>query len=192
MTATLSGPAVAARIRNAFPGAVVDEQPGWVTVAAGQIVEIARFLRDDTELDCKYITSLTAVDWVDHFEIVYHLSSLARNEILVLKARADHESPVVPSVSGIWEGANLQEREVFDLMGVTFSGHPKLARVFLWEGFPGHPLRKDFLGLPGGFRPGLPRFPYEVPDGQPGYAHLAGGEASAASQAADPAGEKAP
>ena len=61
---------------------------------------------------------------------------------------------VVPSVTSVWQGANLQEREAFDLMGISFRGHPDLKRIFLWEGFPGHPLRKDFLSMPGGYKPG--------------------------------------
>src|SRR5688572_28511695 len=116
-----------------------------VTVPAERVHEVALFMRDDTELDCKYLNSLTAVDWTDHFEVVYHLGSLAQNTLLVLRARASHEAPVVPTVSDVWMGANLQEREAFDLMGIVFSDHPAMRRIFLWEGFPGHPLRKDFL-----------------------------------------------
>jgi NADH-quinone oxidoreductase subunit C len=169
MTTAISGLSVADRLNAALPGVVIDSEEGSVTVPAERVLEAALFLRDDTELDCKYLNSLTAVDWVDHFEVVYHLSSLAKNHLLVLKARAGHENPVVPSVSSIWLGANLQEREAFDLMGIVFSGHPSMKRIFLWEGFPGHPLRKDFLALPGGFKPGLQRFPYEFPEGQRSY-----------------------
>ena len=63
-----------------------------------------------------------------------------------------------------WRGARLQEREVYDLLGIRFAGHPTLKRLMLWEGFPGHPLRKDFMSLPGGFKPGLQRFPKEDPN----------------------------
>jgi NADH:ubiquinone oxidoreductase subunit C len=82
----------------------------------------------------------------------------------VLKVEADHESPEVPSVVSVWLGAHLQEREAYDLLGIRFAGHPDMKRIFLWEGFPGHPLRKDFLELPGGFHPGLSRFPNQEPD----------------------------
>src|SRR5262249_23241241 len=158
---------------SAFPTAVIDVDEVAATVAASEVVPVATFLRDDPEMDCKYLNSLTAVDWLDHFEVVYHLSSLAKNHILCLKARASHETPLVPSLIGVWQGADLQEREAFDLMGVSFSGHPRLRRIFLWEGFPGHPLRKDFLALPGGFKPGLQRFPFEFPEGQRAYPSLA-------------------
>ena len=169
MTESLSGRTVAARIRSAFPQAVVAEDNVSVTVGVADIVRIAGFLRDDPDLDCKYLTSLTAVDWLDHFEVVYHLSSLAKNHILCLKVQADHDEPEVPSLLDVWQGADLQEREAFDLMGITFTGHPRMRRVFLWDGFPGHPLRKDFLALPGGFKPGLQRFPFEFPTGENEY-----------------------
>src|SRR5207253_4670333 len=108
----------------------------------------------------------------DYFDIVYEVSSLAKNQMARVKARADHNDPVVPSLIGVWQGADLQEREAYDLMGVSFSGHPRMRRVFLWEGFPGHPLRKDFLALPGGFKPGLQRFPFEFPSGEREYPYL--------------------
>jgi hypothetical protein len=97
---------------------------------------------------------------------------MAKNHSLTVKARANHDRPVVQSVIGVWSGANLQEREAYDLMGVLFEGHPSMKRIFLWDGFPGHPLRKDFLALPGGFKPGLQRFPYEFPQGERGYDRL--------------------
>lgn len=167
-TTTLPGHQVAEHLRAALPEAAVEEAEGWVVVDADHLVEAARFLRDDPELDCRYLVAVTGVDRLDHFEIVYHLASLARNHLLVLKVRADHESPEVPSVVPVWLGAHLQEREVYDLFGVRFSGHPALKRLLLWEGFPGHPLRKDFLTLPGGFKAGLQRFPREFPQGQEG------------------------
>ena len=81
--------------------------------------------------------------------MVYHLVSIARNHRVVLKSRIwDRENPTVPSVVDIWEGANFQEREVYDLMGVRFEGHYNLKRLLLWEGFPGHPHRKDYLEPP--------------------------------------------
>jgi NADH-quinone oxidoreductase subunit C len=174
MTLQLAGSYVARRIEGAFQGAVLISDAVSVTVPAERTVEIARFLRDDPDLDCKFLNCLTGLDWLEHFDVVYVLSSLAHNHILTLKARCfAHEMPVVPSVSGIWIGANLQEREVYDLMGISFAGHPGEKRIFLWEGFPGHPLRKDFLALPGGFKPGLQRFPFEFPEGQRGYPSLA-------------------
>jgi NADH-quinone oxidoreductase subunit C len=172
VTTTVSGHEVAARIRAHFPNAVIEEDDVAVVVRAEDVIEVGRFLRDDPELDCKYLNNLTAVDWLDHFDVVYSLSSMARNHVLTMKARASRESAMVPTVTSVWQGANLQEREVFDLMGVRFEGHPSLKRIFLWEGFPGHPLRKDYLSMPGGYKPGLQRFPYEFPEGQTDYPYL--------------------
>jgi NADH-quinone oxidoreductase subunit C len=171
-TVAIAGTDVAARINAAFPDTVIEASEGSVIVPADRVAEIARFLRDDGELDCKYLNCLTAVDWLEHFVVVYVLSSLARNHTLTLQARVSHDDPILPSVSGVWQGAVLQEREVYDLMGIAFSDHPDLKRIFLWEGFPGHPLRKDFLALPGGYRPGLQRFPFEFPEGQRDYPNL--------------------
>jgi NADH-quinone oxidoreductase subunit C len=180
LTLRISGLILAERLSTALGNVVIEATEGYATIPAERVVEASRFLRDDPDLDCKFLNSLTAIDWIEHFEIVYHLSSLAKNHTLVLKARASHESPVVPSVSQVWQGANLQEREAYDLMGIGFSGHPSLKRIFLWEGFPGHPLRKDFLALPGGFKPGLQRFPFEFPEGQHGYPALDDTQAPAA------------
>ncbi len=162
MTRILSGPQVAQRIGQRFPQAVVEAAPEWVVVQADSLVEVATFLRDDGELDFKLLVSVTGIDRIDHFEVVYHLQSLSHNHLMVLKTRAlDHKEPEVPSLVPVWRGAQLQEREVYDLMGIRFAGHPDLRRVFLWEGFPGHPLRKDWLGMPGGVTPGLGKFPRE-------------------------------
>jgi NADH-quinone oxidoreductase subunit C len=180
VTAALSGSLAAARVESALPGAVLESDAYSLTVPAERLVAVARFLRDDDELDCKYLNTLLGVDWLTHFEVVYVLSSMVKNHTLVVKARAaSHEWPEVPSVSGVWQGANLQEREVYDLMGISFMGHPNQKRIFLWEGFPGHPLRKDFLALPGGYKPGLQRFPFEFPPGQREYQGLASGDSPA-------------
>jgi NADH-quinone oxidoreductase subunit C len=152
----------AARIRAALPDAELQEAADWVVVDAPHLVAVATLLRDDPDLDCRYLTMVTAVDRLDHFELVYYLSSLQRNHMLILKTRVpDHEAPEAPSVVPVWYGAHFQEREIYDLMGIRFSGHPFLKRIFLWEGFSGHPLRKDFLGLPGGQKSGLSHFPKE-------------------------------
>ncbi len=160
-TKVLSGPQLAERIAAAVSGAVEEATDGWVQVRPDALVEVCRFLRDDRGLDGRYLNSISGVDRFDYFEVVYHVTSLSHNHTFVLKVRADHEQPEVPSVVSIWLGAHLQEREIYDLLGIRFPGHPDLKRLFLWEGFPGHPLRKDFLGLPGGEHPGLQRFPKE-------------------------------
>jgi NADH-quinone oxidoreductase subunit C len=171
-TAAIPGTDVATRINAAFPDTVIEASEGSVTVKPERLVDIARFLRDDDELDCKYLNCLTGIDWLDHFDVAYVLTSMARNHTLTLETRTSHDDPVVPSLSDVWQGAVLQEREVYDLMGIAFTNHPNLNRIFLWDGFPGHPLRKDFLTLPAGYKPGLQRFPYEFPEGQHNYPSL--------------------
>ena len=87
----------------------------------------------------------TAVDYYSYFEVIYRLESVGHNHSIVLKTRCyDRDNPTTPSLSGLWQGATLQEREVYDLMGIKFEGHPNLKRMFLWDGFEGHPLRKDW------------------------------------------------
>lgn len=103
-------------------------------------------LRDDPQLAFDYLLSVTAVDYLDYFEVVYHLLSLTHNRSAVLKARlTGREGLRVASVTPVWKTADFQEREVWDLFGIWFEGHPNLKRIMMWEGFPGHPLRKDFL-----------------------------------------------
>lgn len=171
-TTSISGLDVAERIERAFPGSVIEANEVCAVVPADRIAEVAKFVRDNEDLDGKFLNNLAAVDWITHFDVVYNISSLAKNTSFTIKARSNHERPMVQSVIKVWQAADLQEREAYDLMGILFDGHPSNKRIFLWDGFPGHPLRKDFLALPGGFKPGLQRFPYEFPQGQRGYDKL--------------------
>jgi NADH:ubiquinone oxidoreductase subunit C len=126
------------------------------SVPAARLVETLRTARDDLGFDL--LSAVTAVDEGDHLRLMYHLvrgvATGGDHElpghllVEVLAPRGDHEDgPVVPSAVPVFPGANLQEREVFDLMGVRFRGHPNLTRVLLWQGFRGHPLRKDYLDV---------------------------------------------
>ena len=164
---TLAGADVAARIGAAVPSAVLSSTERDLVLAPAHLYDAMAFLRDDPELDGKYLIGLTAVDMVTRFDVVYHVASLAQNHMFQIKVPVDHEQPKVASVTPLWIGANLQEREVYDLFGIVFEGHPELTRLFLWDKFPGHPLRKDFMALPGGQKPGLSQFPKQVP-GQTG------------------------
>ena len=158
----LDGHRVAARLSAALPGIVTHETDEWVEVDSERVQEALRWLHDSEEFDAAQLSNLTAVDRHTYFEVVYHLQSLDLNHQIAVKATLeDHESPSLPSVYPVYKGALLQEREVYDLMGIRFAGHPDMRRLFLWEGYPGHPLRKDFLGIGGGQTPGLQRFPYE-------------------------------
>jgi len=150
MTKPLSGPEVAQQIGEQFPNAVTDSNDTTVFVRSEALLEVARFLKESLDLD--YLNSITAVDYIDHFELIYQFTSIKDNHSLILKTRSDERgNPKVPSVISLWQGADFQEREIYDLMGISFEGHPNMKRIFLWDGFQGHPLRKDFpLDVPGG------------------------------------------
>lgn len=166
MTIWLSGIDIAGFVRTRLPEAVVDANEVWFEVAPAHVLSTARLLRDEPSLSFEMATNVTAVDWEEWFEVVYHLQSLTHNHIATLKMRVyDREQPEVPSLVPVWYGAHLQETEVYDLFGIRFSGHPNLRRIFLWDGFSGWPLRKDFLQVGrGAFHPGLPHFPKEGGD----------------------------
>lgn len=145
MTIALKGEEIARKLEDSLPGVVVETIESTVIVKEDALFEAAQFLRNTPGLEFDYLTSLTAADYPKYLELIYHLTSIKHNHSLVLKTRCyNRESPEVPSVVSLWNGANFQEREVYDLMGISFTGHPNLRRIFLWEGFQGHPLRKDF------------------------------------------------
>ena len=141
---------LAAHLREKLGEAVLDSVVAYgeltVQVAPADIVKAATFLRDDAK--CRFV-SIIDVSGADYpyreqrFDVVYHLLSPTRNLRVRLKVHADEET-VVPSVTGVWPGADWYERETYDLYGVLFSGHPDLRRILTDYGFDGHPLRKDF------------------------------------------------
>ena len=146
MTRPLVAEEVAGKIGEELPGAVVDYSETSVLVNSESVFEVCRFLNQTPGFDFDYLTNLSGVDYLDYLEVVYHLVSMKHNHSVVLKTRCyDRENPAVPSVTPIWAGADLQEREVYDLLGISFEGHYNMKRIFLWEGFQGHPLRRDFL-----------------------------------------------
>ncbi|MFC1928671.1 NADH-quinone oxidoreductase subunit C [Chloroflexota bacterium] len=146
MTISLSGSKVAEQISGHFPKAVFEASDEALLVKVESIFDIAEHLKNSPELDFDYLNYITAVDYFDYFEVVYQLTSMKHNHNLVLKTRCyDQDNPVVPSVVKLWRGADFQEREIYDLMGISFEGHPNLKRIVLWPGFEGHPLRKDYL-----------------------------------------------
>lgn len=115
-------------------------------VARDRLLEVATFLRGAEGLELDFLQDLTAVDWPARsvIDLVYHLYSFTHRHGIVLKVEADRAAPVVPSLEGIWKAANFLEREVYDLFGVTFTGHPDLRRILLPDDWVGHPLRKDY------------------------------------------------
>jgi NADH-quinone oxidoreductase subunit C len=162
VTLALPGAQVAERIRARVPDGVRSVNEQFVVLEPDHAYEAMQIIRDDDVLDGKFLVQMCSVDRINLIEVVYHFSSLAQNHIFEVKVPADHERPEVPSVASLWVGATLQEREIYDMMGVGFAGHEGLSRLFLWEAFPGYPLRKDFMALPGGQKPGLTQFPKQV------------------------------
>jgi NADH-quinone oxidoreductase subunit C len=141
----LIGNEVASKIKEHIPAAVVESSEVNIIIDKATVLAVMRFLKESAEFDFNYLTGVTAVDNTDHFEVIYHLTSLTKKHTLCVKARIPgRESPEISSVTPLWQGADLQEREIYDLMGISFSGHPNLKRIALWTGFEGHPLRKDF------------------------------------------------
>jgi NADH-quinone oxidoreductase subunit C/D len=134
-------------IEARFPGAVsVDERPGYegYIVDVNSLLEFATALRDEFGYD--FLSSVTGVDYLpdEKLEVVYHMYKSTGGSALVFKVQVPRQTAVVPSLVGIFQGADFQEREAWDLLGIRFEGHPDLRRILMWEGFEGHPLRKDW------------------------------------------------
>lgn len=123
-----------------------DTRPGYqgYLVKASRLIEVVHYLKEQMGYD--YLSSVTATDYCpeDRMEVVYHLYRSLGGPALELKVQLERANPTVPSLTGIFPGAELQEREVWDLLGIRFAKHPDLRRILLWEGFAGHPLRKDW------------------------------------------------
>lgn len=159
---------IAARLEQKFgskiTGKKLDGQDPFVTVDVASLPEICKFLRDDPQLKFDLLNCISGVDYFEpdakkapkagfepHLEVVYHLHSFTLRHRFVLKVSLPRwkdnkqgELPEVPTVSTIWEAADWHEREVYDLTGVWFTGHPDLRRILLAEDWEGYPLRKDY------------------------------------------------
>ena len=145
MTRPLDTTKLAELVETNFPGSVTEWKPNAIFIRPETLLEICHFLKNTPELQLNYLNSISAIDYIEHFELVYHLTSITHNHSILLKTMIyGRENPSVPSVMAVWQGADYQEREVWDLMGIAPTGHPNLKRIFLWEGFQGHPLRKDY------------------------------------------------
>jgi NADH-quinone oxidoreductase subunit C len=162
-------------VRDRFPEALLDvvEFRGETTlvIEPAVIADVCLALRDAPDLRFNFLSDVTAVDWPEReprFDIVYHLLSLDTHAIVRLKVRVgepDEEEPQVPSVTTVWPTANWYEREIYDLFGIAFTGHPDLRRIMMPTDWVGHPLRKDYP-LTGIMLP-EPHWGGQVPFGQP-------------------------
>jgi NADH-quinone oxidoreductase subunit C len=122
----------------------------YVRIEPPMLIEVLRFLRDDPRTRFEQLCDLTCVDYLnfpgatDRFGVIYSLLSLTHNHRFWIKCFVNDPAPKLPSVVAIWPGADWMEREVFDMFGIAFEGHPDLRRILTWDGFDAHPLRKDY------------------------------------------------
>lgn len=144
--------AVIAALRERFPEAVYDPYEGvggddCAFVRKERIVEVCRFLKEDPALAFNMAPYITAVDYLGEdprFEVVYNMLSTGTNARIRLRVKVPEQDAVVPSVTGVWRGADWFERYCFDMYGIRFTDHPDLRRLFMYDEFVGHPLRKDY------------------------------------------------
>lgn len=144
--------AVIDALRERFPEAVYDPYEGvggddCAFVKKERIVEVCRFLKEDAALAFNMAPYITAVDYLGEdprFEVVYNLLSTRTNARIRLRVKVPEQDAVVPSVTGLWRGADWFERYCFDMYGIRFTDHPDLRRLFMYDEFVGHPLRKDY------------------------------------------------
>lgn len=164
----MSGSSFLERLRQQFgdliTGSNLEALDPWIEVAPQGLIAVCKFLKEDSELEFNMLNCITAVDylhtdakkaakagWDPHMEVVYHLSSVTKKHTLVVKVMlprwqddVEGQLPEVPSVAEVWSTADWHEREVFDLSGVCFTGHPDLRRILCPEDWEGFPLRKDY------------------------------------------------
>lgn len=142
---------VVEKIKERFPAAFKDaytfRDQQTIVIDKKSIIDVCKFLKETPELDFSFFVDLTAVDFPDRdvrFEVVYNLFSISQSKRIFLKVNVDLDDLAVPSVTCLWQSANWAEREIYDLFGISFSGHPNLKRLFMPEDFEGYPLRKEF------------------------------------------------
>jgi NADH-quinone oxidoreductase subunit C len=141
---------IAQILRDRFPGVIVDAKTEgvldpWIRVSPDRIAEIAAFLRDDERLAFDSLMCLSGVDYMEgRLGVVYHLDSTTRRHKITLKVEVPVVHPHCQSVDEVWKTAGWHEREVFDLFGIVFDGHPDLRRILLPDDWEGYPLRKDY------------------------------------------------
>lgn len=137
---------VKSKLESKFSGISLQIVNDSLVVKAEDLTRVALFLKESPDLKMDYLSLITGVDYVEFLESVYHLYSAEKKfGPVILKVRVPRNQPHVPSLVSIYRGAEFQEREAFDMMGIIYDGHPDPRRIFMWEGFEGYPLRKDYI-----------------------------------------------
>jgi NADH/F420H2 dehydrogenase subunit C len=137
---------VKSRLEKQFPGIQIQSVNQALVLKPEDLRRVAEFLKESEEFRMNYLSCITAVDYLDSLESVYNLYSVEkRTGPIFLKLRVPRSHPKIPSLVDLYRGAEFQEREAYDMMGIVYEGHPDLRRIFMWEGFEGYPLRKDYI-----------------------------------------------
>jgi len=146
VTTAFSTKEITAKIDKKLAGSITSLDVNILLVEKDSLVELLAYLKNTPGLDFDYLVDITAIDYWDYFEVVYQLVSLKNNHKVYIKTRlTGRENLSLTSIVSLYKGADYQEREICDLMGIKFEGHPNLKPLLLWEGFKGYPLRKDYL-----------------------------------------------
>lgn len=151
---SVEGNQVLAKLKATYPDSVIEAKEFrgdiTVTIKKEDLLSIMQFLKDDEELKFNHLASISGIDYLKmedvegRLAVVYHLYSFKNSRRLAIKTFVSEDSLEIDSVYSLWKTADWQEREIYDLFGITFKGHPLLKRIFLPEDFEGHPLRKDY------------------------------------------------
>ncbi|MHA6481373.1 NADH-quinone oxidoreductase subunit C [Paenibacillus sp. strain BS8-2] len=131
---------------EAYLNELNDDMP-TIVLKEGHWLETAKLLKSHAELRFDYLRNVTGVDYETHLEVVYHLLSLTSKQVVAIKIRTDREAASVSSAAPVWKSAEWNEREIYDLLGIDFPGHPDMRRIMMPDDWVGHPLRKDYEPL---------------------------------------------
>ncbi len=153
-----------ALITQNFPKVIWEDASQSFVVSSADLIEVVYFLKSSPDLAMDFVSNVAGVDWLarqekvknadgtetemekpGYLEVVYHFFSMAKKQgPVALRCRTNRENPIVPSITPIFRGAEFQEREIYDLYGIRFSGHPDLRRILMWDEFQDYPMRKDY------------------------------------------------
>ena len=126
-----------------------DQNNQELFVSPDMLKRVTSLLKNNTDASFNLLTCISGVDYIEYFQVVYHLTSTHHKHSCIIKVNLFGRNDLFcPSVYDLWQGADFQEREIWDLLGIYFEGHPNMKRIFLWDGFEGYPLRRDYLEAP--------------------------------------------